>query len=86
MAHISNNFLKITNEEKFKVDVIALVLMAEFNIFLGMNIFDTDYDEIDNKLSNFVFKRKKDNLVNILDFYINENTDETDKEIEYIFV
>jgi hypothetical protein len=86
MAHISNNFLKITNEEKFKVDVIALVLMAEFIIFLGMNIFDTDYDEIDNKLSNFVFKRKKDNLVNILDFYINENTDETDKEIEYIFV
>jgi hypothetical protein len=76
MAHISNNFLKITNEEKFKVDVIALVLMAEFIIFLGMNIFDTDYDEIDNKLSNFVFKRKKDNLVNILDFYINENTDE----------
>jgi hypothetical protein len=86
MAHISNNFLKITNEKKFKVDVIALVLMAEFIIFLGMNIFDTDYDEIDNKLSNFVFKRKKDNLVNILDFYINENTDETDKEIEYIFV
>ena len=86
MAHISNNFLKITNEEKFKVDVIALVLMAEFIIFLGMNIFDTDYDEIDNKLSNFVFKRKKDNLVNILDFDINENTDETDKEIEYIFV
>jgi hypothetical protein len=89
-THISNIFLKFTNEKKFKVDVVALVLVPEFIIFLGMNIFDSDYDEIDNKLSTFAFTKKKDNLVNILDYYINENkkdsvTDSGNVE-EYIYV
>jgi hypothetical protein len=85
VTHISNIFLKITNEK-----IVALVLMLEFIIFLGMNIFDSDYDEIDNKLSTFAFKKKKDNLVNILDYYKNENKEasktESDNVEEYIYV
>ena len=86
MTHISNIFRIITNEKKFKVEVVALVLMPEFIIFLGMNIFDSDYDEIDNKLSTFAFKKKKDKLVNILDYYINENKEASDNVEEYIYV
>jgi hypothetical protein len=86
VTHIANIFRIITNEKKFKVEVVALVLMPEFIIFLGMNIFDSDYDEIDNKLSTFAFKKKKDKLVNILDYYINENKEASDNVEEYIYV
>jgi hypothetical protein len=90
VTHISNIFRKFTNEKKLKVEVVALALMPEFIIFLGMNIFDSDYDEIDNKLSTFAFKKKKDKLVNILDYYINGNKEasktESDNVEEYIYV
>jgi hypothetical protein len=56
---VSDNFLKIINLKNIHVNIIPMVLLAEFIIFLGMNIFDSDFDDIDNKLSNFFLRERK---------------------------
>jgi hypothetical protein len=87
---VADYFHKIIKMKDINVNIIPLVLLPEFIIFLGMNILDSDFDDIDNKLSNFFFTRKKNNPVNILDYYVTENKEdsETDNEAneEFIFV
>jgi hypothetical protein len=56
---VSDNFLKIINLKNIHVNIIPMVLLAEFIIFLGMNIFDSDFDDIDNKLSNFFLRERR---------------------------
>ena len=58
--------------------------MPEFIIFLGMNLFDSNYDGIDNNLSNFFFMKKNKNFKNIID--MNENVDFNDEEDECIYI
>jgi hypothetical protein len=90
MTLVSENFFQIINLKKLNVNITGMVLLPEFIIFLGMNIFESDFDEIDNKLSNFFFSRKKDNFVHILDYYNIENKEDADTESdnveEYIYV
>jgi hypothetical protein len=62
MTLVSENFFQIKNLKKLNVNITGMVLLPEFIIFLGMNIFESDFDDIDNKLSNFFFSRKKDNF------------------------
>ena len=56
---VSENFLKIIYLKNLHVNIIPMVLLAEFIIFLGMNIFDSDFDDIDNKLSKFFLRDRK---------------------------
>ena len=86
-----NDYLK-KNEQTFEIyftehkkrkseELITLVLMPEFIIFLSMDIFNTEFDDIDNKLCNFLFFKKKENFKNIMDYYldcINENSKKED--------
>ena len=45
-----------------------------------MDIFNTEFDDIDNKLCNFLFYKKKFNFVNIMDYYIDTLIGNTENE------
>jgi hypothetical protein len=59
MTLVSEIFFHIFNLKKLNVNITRMVLLPEFIIFLGMNIFESDFDEIDNKLSNFFFEKER---------------------------
>ena len=82
---VSTSLLDQLKVYNLHLSVIAAVFLPEFIIFLGMNLFDSNYDDIDNKLSNFFMKKNK-NLKNIIDYYMNENVDSNDEEDECIYI
>jgi hypothetical protein len=56
---VADYFHKIIKMKDINVNIIPLVLLPEFIIFLGMNILDSDFDDIDNKLSNFFLRERR---------------------------
>ena len=82
---VSTSLLDQLKVYNLHLSVVAAVFLPEFIIFLGMNLFDSNYDDIDNKLSNFFMKKNK-NLKNIIDYYMNENVDSNDEEDECIYI
>ena len=83
---VSTSLLDQLKVYNLHLSVVAAVFLPEFIIFLGMNLFDSNYDDIDNKLSNFFFMKKNKNLKNIIDYYMNENVDSNDEEDECIYI
>ena len=55
---VSTNLFDQLKVYNLHLTVVAALFMPEFIIFLGMNLFDSNYDDIDNKLSNFFLWKK----------------------------